>query len=118
MRLVDSLKMPTQESKTWHLSNGEIGILSFNSPSHIAETDDFFDLPTPRPAAPVETKTTATPAVEEDDLDFLAPSKPDISQIRIELTVDGRVITPKAAKTYLKTIKDFVEKSPEELLSK
>ena len=126
-RLIDSLSLGKHfNDTTHHISSGETAILSFSAAestgiASLSSPVDFFDIlgtnvNTSSSSAHLEsnregTRNTAAES-DQDLLDFLSPhssSSAHCESILLELVVDSRKVSDKAAFAYLANIKDAIE---------
>jgi hypothetical protein len=111
---VDALSVGiVAEQETRHISQGELGVLSFSFSSSSEDPSSFDDILFG--SRPTETSVKSLPEAH-DLLDFLAPSHATSDRVRLELTVDSREVSSKNAQGFLLSIKDLVENQSHEFL--
>jgi pyruvate/2-oxoglutarate dehydrogenase complex dihydrolipoamide acyltransferase (E2) component len=107
--LIDSLALGTRfETPIYHLSNGEVAILSLNAIVKESSEEDIIDILSGS-SVPFHLNK-----VYSDELFDVAPLP--ITDVQVDLTVDPTVIPTKKAEEYLKALKELVETQPESLL--
>ena len=99
-----------EEAPTFHTISGEAAVLSVHQIGSFAN-DTGLDFLTNSSSKILPSKPKAAINESQDLIDYLANTSSAPRAVRLELTVDGRVVSDKVATEYLREIRDLVDQS-------